>query len=75
MLYSFATFLFVALGLWDPVAVVANGPPASARNHIRSDESHVSQAQGGAAASSSATCSRIGVDVLKQGGNAADAVS
>ena len=74
MLFSFASLLLVSLGLWESFVFAANGPPASARSHIRSDESHVDQPRGGAAASSSATCSRIGVDVLKQGGNAADAV-
>lgn len=37
--------------------------------------SHVEKDQRGAVASESAVCSRIGVNLIKAGGNAADAVS
>lgn len=45
--------------------------PADKRD---SEQYHVSDKKG-AVASESAVCSRIGVDLIKEGGNAADAVS
>ena len=41
----------------------------------RSGQQHEEKDQLGAVASESSVCSRIGVDLIKDGGNAADAVS
>lgn len=52
-------------------AVLGYTLPADKRD---SEQYHVSDSKG-AVASESAVCSRIGVDLIKEGGNAADAVS
>lgn len=52
-------------------AVLGYTLPADKRD---SEQYHVSNRKG-AVASESAVCSRIGVDLIKEGGNAADAVS
>jgi Gamma-glutamyltranspeptidase len=65
-------FLIVAAGL-----VVASNPiPGSGRHHSlpgQRNPSYLIHATRGAVASESETCSKIGVDILKEGGNAIDA--
>ena len=48
-------------------------PPASV--HKRGGEQYEAKDKQGAVASESSVCSHIGIDLIKDGGNAADAVS
>ena len=64
-------FVIVAAGL-----VVAQNPiPGSGPHHLPNgrNPSHLIYASHGAVASESETCSKIGVDILRDGGNAVDA--
>lgn len=70
------------LGLLSPLLIInyhANASPLEfiERNSAVDHDAHTIIAPGklGAVASESAICSQHGVDILKQGGNAADAVS
>jgi gamma-glutamyltranspeptidase len=48
---------------------------AFALSAVSARPEHHNDAKLGAVASEAATCSKIGIEILKQGGNAADAVS
>jgi gamma-glutamyltranspeptidase / glutathione hydrolase / leukotriene-C4 hydrolase len=63
-------FVIVAAGI-----VVAQNPiPGSGPHHLpRRNPSYLIHAQHGAVASESETCSKVGVEILQEGGNAVDA--
>ena len=62
------------LGLALVISQLASSlaPPALA--HKRGSEQHEAKDKLGAVASESSVCSHIGIDLIKDGGNAADAV-
>jgi gamma-glutamyltranspeptidase / glutathione hydrolase / leukotriene-C4 hydrolase len=64
-------FVIVAAG----IAVVQNPIPGSGRHHLPNNRnpSYLIHASRGAVASESETCSKIGVEILKEGGSAVDA--
>lgn len=66
--------LHLYLGLTLVLGQVASSwaPPAPA--HKRGAEQHEAKDKLGAVASESSVCSQIGIDLIKDGGNAADAV-
>lgn len=70
MLWSLMLTILVTFGQWQHVVA----KPLPGRSVIRSNDESSLGAQLGAVASESDICSRIGVDLLKAGGNAADAV-
>lgn len=69
-MYQLHSYLGLALVLGQ----LASGwaPPAPALK--RGSEQHEAKDKSGAVASESAVCSNIGIDLIKNGGNAADAV-
>ena len=66
--------LNVYLGLGLAIGQLASSwaPPAPA--HKRGGEQYEAKDKRGAVASESSVCSHIGIDLIKDGGNAADAV-
>ena len=62
----------LVLALLAPSVLTFPSTPYAAK---RSTEQHQEKDQSGAVASESSVCSRIGVDLIRDGGNAADAVS
>ena len=63
---------YLALALLLGQSALGWAPPAS--GYKRSSDQHELKDRLGAVASESSVCSKIGVDLIKDGGNAADAV-
>ena len=70
LLWSVVITILVGLLQWQ----YAVAKPLPYARSTRSSQSSLEEAQLGAVASESDICSRIGADLLKAGGNAADAV-
>lgn len=69
-MYRLHSYLALALVLGQ--SALGWAPPAS--GYKRSSDQHELKDKLGAVASESSVCSKIGVDLIKDGGNAADAV-
>ena len=69
-MYQLHSYLALALVLGQ--SALGWAPPAS--GYKRSSDQHEVKDRLGAVASESSVCSKIGIDLIKDGGNAADAV-
>ena len=70
MMYHSYSYLALALVL----SQLASSWVPTAPAHKRDSEQHEAKDKLGAVASESSVCSQIGIDLIKNGGNAADAV-
>ena len=69
-MYQLSFYMNLALIFGPLVFCWVSSSPA----HKRSGEQHEAKDKLGAVASESSVCSEIGIDLIKDGGNAADAV-
>ena len=71
-MYQLRSYLGLALVFSQLLSASSLAPPAPAQK--RGSEQHEAKDNLGAVASESSVCSHIGIDLIRDGGNAADAV-